>query len=369
MHFLPMRETVRNFSIGIVSAVAVGGFATLLLLFGEFTGFIESRSPLEVSLNAAGGLRKGSLVTLHGVPVGLVDRIELDRTSAERPVLVHVLVDATTPIPLSASPMVEASLLGSGAKLELQPTQSAAAGTGDRTTPSAAPSAAGFHDLSDPSRSVRLVGEYQPIDAKFIAALDERLTSLRSSLDDSLGDFRTFAQTYTALGRNLNELVQPLGAAGEADPAVREASLRTTVVRLNETLVDTRDAMRLARAWLSDEAIERDVRAALANANELFLRATDAVNTINGFAMNLDADRNAIIARVLPVIDETQGAMSDVRRLLQTATRGEGTIGRLLQDPALYKDLSDSARHLSAALEAIQAVAEKLKAEGIVIEF
>jgi hypothetical protein len=140
-------------------------------------------------------------------------------------------------------------------------------------------------------------------------------------------------------------------------------------VRLNETLTETRDAMRLARAWLSDEAIERDVRAALANANELFLRATDAVNTINGFAMNLDADRNALIARVLPVIDETRGAMSDVRRLLQTATSGEGTIGRLLQDPALYKDLSDSARHLSAALEAIQAVAEKLKAEGIVIEF
>jgi ABC-type transporter Mla subunit MlaD len=347
-----MRETVRNFSIGIVSAVALGGLATLLLLFGEFTGFIESRSPLEVSLNAAGGLRKGSLVTLHGVPVGLVDRIELDRTSADRPVLVHVLVDAATPIPRSASPVVEASLLGSGAKLELQPSPAGLAGT------------PGFHDLT---QTVRLTGDYQPIDAKFIAALDERLTSLRGSLDDSLSDFRTFAQTYTALGRNLNDLVQPIDAG--SDEAAREASLRTSVVRLNETLTETRDAMRLARAWLSDEAIERDVRAALANANELFLRATDAVNTINGFAMNLDADRNALIARVLPVIDETRGAMSDVRRLLQTATSGEGTIGRLLQDPALYKDLSDSARHLSAALEAIQAVAEKLKAEGIVIEF
>jgi ABC-type transporter Mla subunit MlaD len=347
-----MRETVRNFSIGIVSAVALGGLATLLLLFGEFTGFIESRSPLEVSLNAAGGLRKGSLVTLHGVPVGLIDRIELDRTSADRPVLVHVLVDAATPIPRSASPVVEASLLGSGAKLELQPSPAGLAGT------------PGFHDLT---QTVRLTGDYQPIDAKFIAALDERLTSLRGSLDDSLSDFRTFAQTYTALGRNLNDLVQPIDAG--SDEAAREASLRTSVVRLNETLTETRDAMRLARAWLSDEAIERDVRAALANANELFLRATDAVNTINGFAMNLDADRNALIARVLPVIDETRGAMSDVRRLLQTATSGEGTIGRLLQDPALYKDLSDSARHLSAALEAIQAVAEKLKAEGIVIEF
>jgi hypothetical protein len=265
---------------------------------------------------------------------------------------VHVLVDAATPIPRSASPVVEASLLGSGAKLELQPSPAGLAGT------------PGFHDLT---QTVRLTGDYQPIDAKFIAALDERLTSLRGSLDDSLSDFRTFAQTYTALGRNLNDLVQPIDAG--SDEAAREASLRTSVVRLNETLTETRDAMRLARAWLSDEAIERDVRAALANANELFLRATDAVNTINGFAMNLDADRNALIARVLPVIDETRGAMSDVRRLLQTATSGEGTIGRLLQDPALYKDLSDSARHLSAALEAIQAVAEKLKAEGIVIEF
>lgn len=343
-----MRETVRNFSIGIVSAVALGGLSTLLLLFGEFTGLIESRSPAEVVLNAAGGLRKGSLVTLHGVPVGLVDEIEFTTEDPTHPVLVHILIDRTTPIPKLATPVVEASLLGSGAKLELQPTPLAASG--------------GVHDLTT---RPRLVGEYQPIDVKLIAALDERLSSLRGVLDASLADFRTFAQTYTTLGKNLNELVEPV-EAGSPDA---ERSLRTTVARLNETLTETRDAMRLARQWLSDEALQADVRLAVKNANELLLRATDAVNTINGFAMNLDADRGEVIARFLPVVDEARGALADVRRLLQIASKGEGTIGRLLQDPALYKDLSDSARHLSATLEAIKAVAERLKAEGIVIQF
>lgn len=347
-----MRESVRNFSIGIVSTVALGGLATLLLLFGEFTGLIESRSPVEVVLNGAGGLRKGSLVTLHGVPVGLVDRIEFTLDDAAHPVLVHILIDATTPIPLGATPVVESSLLGSGAKLELQPS----------TTPSSSSRVTGTLDLST---HPRLVGEYQAIDTKLIAALDERLASLRSSLDSSFADFREFAKTYTVLGRNLNDLVQPV-AAGSPEA---EGNVRTTVERLNQTLSDVRDAVRLAREWLSDEAIKADVRLAMKNANELLLRATDAVNTINGFGMNLDADRAEVVARLLPVFDEARGAMTDVRRLLNAATNGEGTVGLLLKDPALYKDLSDSARHLSATLEAIQAVAEKLKAEGIILKF
>lgn len=351
-----MRESVRNFSIGIVSTVALGGLATLLLLFGEFTGLIESRSPVEVVLNGAGGLRKGSLVTLHGVPVGLVDRIEFTPDDAAHPVLVHILIDATTPIPLGATPVVESSLLGSGAKLELQPS------TANQSPTSSSGRVTGTLDLST---HPRLVGEYQAIDTKLIAALDERLASLRSSLDSSFADFREFAKTYTVLGRNLNDLVQPV-APGSPEA---EGSVRTTVERMNQTLSDVRDAVRLAREWLSDEAIKADVRLAMKNANELLLRATDAVNTINGFAMNLDADRSEVVARLLPVFDEARGAMTDVRRLLNAATNGEGTVGLLLKDPALYKDLSDSARHLSAALEAIQAVAEKLKAEGIILKF
>lgn len=345
---LAMRENVRNFSIGIVSLAALGGLAYLLLKFGEFTGFIERRHPVTVALNAAGGLREGSLVTLHGVPVGLVERIGFAHGDAAFPVRVEIVVDDATPIPLGAAPVVESSLLGSGAKLELQ------------SLPAAAD--VGTYDLA----SIPLLkGSYQALDVKLLAALDERIGSLRTTLEASLGDFREFARTYTALGKSVHDLVEPV----EPGSPAAEGNLRTTILRFNQALTDARDAIRLAREWLGDEALKADVRTAVRNANELLLRATDAMNAINVFATNLDADRNVLTARLLPVVDEARTAMAAVRELLRVATSGDGTIGRLLNDPALYRDLSESARHLTALMDALRAVAERMKAEGIVIQF
>lgn len=346
-----MRENVRNFSIGIVSATAIGGLAFLLLSFGELTGVLERRTHLVVALNAAGGLREGSLVTLHGVPVGLVDRIRFASGDATHPVRATVLVDRDTPIPASAAPVVEASLLGSGAKLELH----------------SGPVAPGTATLDLASKPM-LVGRYEPFDEKLMAgitaALDERLGALRTTLADSLGEFREFARTFTELGRNVNELVRPVASEEE-----REGSLRTTVERINASLTDARDALRLARGWLGDEALRADVRTAVSNANELLLRATDAVNVINGFMTNLDADRSVLVQHLVPVFDEARAALADVRRLLEMATSGDGTIGLLLKDPALHKDLAESAKHLSATLDALREVAERLKAEGIILKF
>ncbi|MDZ4755334.1 MAG: MlaD family protein [Phycisphaerae bacterium] len=341
-----MRESIRNFSIGIVSAVGLTGLAALLLLFGELS-FLEDRTPVDIALNSAGGLRKGSLVTLHGVPVGLIDRVQIDADDPRRPVRVRAMLDHGTRVPAPASPTVEASLLGSGAKLELQGNGSIDTGT--------------YY----PTDGVPLLaGEFMPIDQRLLAALDQRLATVM----ESLASFDEFATTYTALGRDLNDLVRPLDPGNPHGPP-SEASLRTTVIRVNRALASADEAIALAQTWLGDEALRTDVKAAAGNANELFERATDTVNVIGGLAANLDADRAALVMRLLPVVDEARAALSEVRRLIDTATNGDGTVGRLLNDPKLFNDLADSAKRLSAAMAAIQAVAEKLKAEGIVLKF
>lgn len=341
-----MREGVRNFSIGAVSIVGLGGLAVLLFSFGELTSLFEPRYSIDVALNAAGGLREGSLVTLHGVPVGLVDSVEIASEDALRPVRVTALVDKEVRIPDPATPAVEASLLGSGARLEIDGDRVAAG----RTFPH--------------GKVPLLVGTYRPIDERLMAALDERLELVRRDLSGALRSFDELAATYTTLGKNVNELVRPVDPGDDA-----EASLRTTVARFNKALVSADDAFLLAREWLGDEALRADVRSAVANANELIERATDTVNVISGLAANLDADRVAVVRQLLAVMDEADAALGDVRRVLTLAHSGEGTIARLLNDAQLYENLADSARRLQKAMESIQAVAEKLRAEGIVIEF
>jgi phospholipid/cholesterol/gamma-HCH transport system substrate-binding protein len=338
-----MREGVRNFSIGLVGLFGLLGLAALLLSFGEVSSTFERRYPVEVGLNATGGLRQGSLVTLYGVPIGLVDRIALDSSDAERPVRVRTVIDRSARIPDPARPTVEASLLGSGARLELS------AGLGAPTR---------WHK---PGAVPLLLGDYRPLEDRLLAALDERLGDVRGALDG----FREFTATYAELGRNLNDLVRPL-EDGATDPA---GSVRTMIVRANAAIATADEALRLARDWLGEEALRADVRGAVAKANELIERSTDTVNVIAGLAANLDADREALVRRLLPVFDEASLALGEVRRVIALAGQGQGTVGRLLNDPRLYEDLADSAKRLSRVMEAIQAVAEKLRAEGIVIQF
>lgn len=339
-----MRETIRNFSIGAVSIAGLGGLATLLLLFGELSTVLERRYPVEVALNAAGGLRQGSLVTLHGVPIGLIETVGISTDDARYPVRVRAVVDTSIRIPDPSVPSVEASLLGSGARLELQPS--------------------GLHDSGrwhEASQVPLLYGEYKPIDQKLIDALDARLESVRGTLTN----FDEFVKTYTTLGRNLNEIVQPL----DAESADAETNLRTTVARLNKALSGADEAIALARQWLGDEALRADVKGAVTKANELISRSVDAVNVIGGLAANLDADREALVRELIQVFDEASGALQDVRSLLAQASTGSGTIGKLLRDAQLYDNLADTAKRLQSAMSAIQAVAERLKAEGIIIKF
>ncbi len=339
-----MREHVRNFSIGVVAIAGLGGLAALLLLFGELSTVLESRYQVEVALNAAGGLRQGSLVTLHGVPVGLVETVGIASDDAAYPVRVRMVVDRDVSIPDPAAPAVETSLLGSGARLEIQPAGTTNSGR-----------------YFESGKVPLLYGDYRPIDQRLIAALDERLESIRGTLTS----FDRFVKTYTELGTNLNDLVKPV----DPDSPEAETNLRTTVARANKALTGADEAIRLAREWLGDDALRADVKGAVAKANELIARATDTVNVIGGLAANLDADRHVLVARLVQVFDQASGALGEVRSLMVQASSGNGTVGRLLKDPQLYENLADTARRLSAAMAAIQAVAEKLRAEGIIIQF
>lgn len=96
-----MRERVRNILVGLCTIGALAGGASLLFFFGEIEPFFTRRWPLQVAFNDAGGLRKGSLVTLNGVPVGAIERVEIWQ-DADRPVLITAAIDDGVEFPIQA---------------------------------------------------------------------------------------------------------------------------------------------------------------------------------------------------------------------------------------------------------------------------
>jgi phospholipid/cholesterol/gamma-HCH transport system substrate-binding protein len=92
-----------------------------------------------------------------------------------------------------------------------------------------------------------------------------------------------------------------------------------------------------AHAWVGDEQLRNDFKGAVRQANELVEQATEAARLLN-VAMN-------------------------------RVNSGEGTVGRLLNDPELYRNLSDAAERLSLTLKDLQLLVRKVKDEGLDVKF
>ena len=86
-------------------------------------------------------------------------------------------------------------------------------------------------------------------------------------------------------------------------------------------------------------------------------------------AARLQADAETVVKGLLPISDDMAITLEEVRRLTKLATEGEGTIAQLLHNPDLYDSLDDAAVRLERTLVEIQLYIEKIKAEGLDIDF
>jgi len=340
-----MSELTRNFIIGLVSIVALIGFAALLMFFGELDILPRKQYIVTVHMNMAGGLRTGSPVELNGVHIGSVARVDLHSSppDPDYPVRVIANINQAQRIPVGVEAQVDRSLLAGTAVLQL---------IGSLSEPTAANQ---FHPTNG---SAQLFLVERPLLEEIRAELDERTKPLLSALDS----FNELASTYTSLGENLNELVRPVDPEHD-DPDT--PNVRQAMARFNEVLDDAREALRLVNHWLDDEQLRDDARQAVANARDLTEQAATTIEQYGRLADKLHDDADEVLHAILPVADEMAVTLDEVRLLLKTANEGDGTVAQLLNNPDLYESLNDAAERLEQALTDIRLFIEKARTEGL----
>lgn len=329
-----MTQTGKNFVLGLVSLVGAAGLVTLLLLFGELEGMLESRYRVTLDCPHAAGLREGSGIELNGVPVGRIAKIS-PAPDPEYPVRILALVDRGVVIPVGALPYSAASLLGGGATLQLE--------------------AVGLRNGSlatDGNAQIR-----GPIRSRLMEDLNSQLDSRMGPLLETMGEFR-------ALARNLNEMVRPVGPG---EPGVVNA--RTAVERLNQVLDGFDQTLAEVRSWLGDEQLKTDVRGAVARFNQVMDQAVVTLDEFKRVAQSIETDSHAVATRLNPALDELARTLDEARDTFRRANRGEGTVAQLLNNPDLYRSLEDAAQRLDVVLREAQLALQKVKAEGVRIRW
>lgn len=334
-----MNDRYRDAAIGLAAIAAAAATVSMLIAFGSLRDLARPSNPLEVRMNQAGGLRYGSQITLDGVPVGTVADVTLEIDQL-LPVRLACRIEDWVRIPVDHLVQVDAALIGGGTRLAIISLDPDA----DRA-------------VWEPGETPVLAGTFQSLGDALAGSLDARM----GPITRSFGEVGDLARTYRELGDRLNTLVAEGGAGGEG--------LGMTLERINGTLEQAERAFAAASGWLDDAQLRTDARDAIFKANLFIERATEAAIAASRLATTLDEETPTVVTRLTMTADAVDATLAEVRGLVEVAGRGEGTIGRLLQDPALYEDLDDAARRLDATLETLRILIDAVKAEGVKVEF
>jgi phospholipid/cholesterol/gamma-HCH transport system substrate-binding protein len=342
-----MSRHVRNFLVGMVAIIALIGFASLLMLFGELEDLTQRRYSITVEMNTAAGLRERSIVELNGVPIGRIESISLE-SAAELPVQVVLRIDDHVRIPTTTVGRVDIQLIGGAAIMQLD------------SSPPLPGSDATFHP-TDGTASMTIV--HQPLMEQVIAELDTRAEPLMRALED----FERLSATYITVGENLNALIAPQSpqaiAAGEAP------NLHAAITRFHEVIDDTQTALRLAQNWLGDEELRTEAREAVINARQLIEDASETLSHVGEMADRLEGRADELASRLLPIADELGVIFEQVRHMTQLISDGDGTVAQLLNNPDLYNNLNDASMRLEQSLREVQLFLQKVRAEGLPIRW
>nr|WP_315125783.1 MlaD family protein [uncultured Capnocytophaga sp.] len=240
----------------------------------------------------SGGLKTGTQITVNGVKVGSVEAVDLEEKTAR----IKITMECSENFTFSKNSVAELynSLLG-GAGLQIIPAFDDApiAVSGDELK---------SHIQEDMLASV----------TSSLKPTQEKLSHLLVQADTTLTSVNKILDTKTT------------------------EDLKKAITELSNTMQHLNQASVSLNAMLS--ANQASLRNTLQNADKI----TTDLSKVSG---ELSA------AELNKVIADAQTTLSNLNTLLSDISSGKGTIGKLMKDEALYKDLDNSAKELELLLQ------------------
>jgi len=334
-----MTERQLQFRVGMVVVIAGVCAAVMILQFGEFGAFWRKPVTVAVHFSSATGVQPGGPVEMNGVTIGSVRNVSIDRR--RRGARVVVDLDPKFDIRTDARPRLVRSLFG-------DTTVEFTAGGRGR-----------------PIRSGdRLDGDL-PIDPmQMISKLDEQLRTTMAS-------FEATSSQWSEVANNINGLIG--GRRGELERAVSQSA--EALQQFSRTMSTANDLFSNANQVLGDPRQQQNLRRSLdalprlVGETEMTLKAVrKTVLTVNTNLENLQGVTEPLARRggsIVGRLDKTLGNLerltSDLSRFARTVNTPDGSLTQLARDPALYRNLNESASSMSLLLKNLEPVIRDLR--------
>jgi len=346
-----------------VGMVVVAGIIMTVIMAFWLSGrpFAEQQTEMTAVFREVGELREGNPVKFRGVEVGRVADIQLG--VAGFGVLVAMEVAPGVELPADAAVLLapaslfgdwQASLVSQATYPELeftegQPPLVLPGATLPDITQLTAVGARIAEDLQTLAQRVELafteetaiklretIENVQEISEQLTGFVDQQTTAYRDVSQNVLAATEDITQTTARVGR----------VAGEVESAFVEGG------QVQQILAN------VERASLNLEDLSARLETATAGVPDLVARADTTIAELGELA----ASAAILLETVEPQIEEVGPAIAELRETLAVLQRtaaqlesGDGTLGRLIEDPALYEETQATMATLRRILADIQA--------------
>ena len=345
----------------LVGAVVLAGIVVALIgsvwLSGRSFGGEERE--LRAAFTEVGVLGEGSPVKFRGVRVGRVTKIEL--TPRGNGVLVTMSVDERVVLPQDPGVVIspesffgdwQAAIVSRSTvdNLDFVQMRGVEALPG-ATMPDITQLTAVAADIAD---DMQILSDRVQIAFTEQTALDIRRTveNVQEVSDQLRGFFDQQTRVYGAVSNNVLE------STANIRNATATASSAATDIRNSITQGEFQDILQNARTASANlAAFSAQLQGAASGVPGLVARADTTLATFGQTAATLNQTINGLqpqLAQIGPTIAEAQAAMSTLNQAMQRIQQGQGSIGRLLNDPALYEETQRAIATLQRLLADIQ---------------
>jgi phospholipid/cholesterol/gamma-HCH transport system substrate-binding protein len=354
-----LSDRAKNTIVGLTMLIALAGVMYGIFLLGRFP-FLRGISTYTITVVAeqANGVAPGNKVDLSGVEVGTVQSVDLQRDPKTGAVAVRIIlaISGGQPIPANVHAFLGRQTIGTAyvslfadkPSTNSLPTDNSAIIPGQTADTGLIPKEV-FSDLT---------------------SLKNDLASLSDEIKKVTGDLHTLLVYHTP---------EDVARANPDDPNRPRDNIATLVVRLNRTTQSLNDVV-------GDPKLQANVRLILQNIAEASAQLRDTLKNVNTTAANADhtladigdtarkfgatatqasSSISSTEKQVIRVSDQLVDTLAAIEKTTNALSKGEGTTGKLINDPRLYDSLVDLSKSLKSTVDDLHLLVEKWKEEGL----
>ncbi|HNX26482.1 MAG TPA: MlaD family protein, partial [Phycisphaerae bacterium] len=317
-------------AIGFTVIVALGILVVMILIFAGIPEALTGGTKIIIHAPHTGNLHKGDKIYLRGMRIGEITDVEFTQDNPTMGVTITGIIDNGICLPKNTLVSVETQGLTSMANLAVWPG-------------------------NDDGRGFYKKGEVVVIDG-----IGQSGSSLiPKEVSDAMTDF-------AKLARSLNELVsgaatsQPAAisttqnaatttapAIASTQPSADRPGLAGTVARLNRTLDSIYSVSGNAQT-------QENIRQAIANLKV----ATDQMKTLLATADNLSRE-------LITDAEQTGKLLKSFQKAVDSLNEGNGTAGKLLNDPQVYNNLVEVTVELQGLIKDLRRLSDQWERNGV----